>query len=135
MVVDSPAATHFHLAARNAPRSGLTFEVKLRPFGGHNIADPRSGIGNQAVSQPHARCDRSNFCTTKHVPQLRERQERRMVNDVRCALQYLDDRFSGVVWPQAFGLCEPEDRTNMLQDLLRRVPHACLLYTSPSPRD
>ena len=50
-----------------------------------------------------------------------------MVYDVRCPLQYLDNRLGGVVCPQTLGLRKPEDGTHVLQYLLRRIAHSSLL--------
>ena len=78
---------------------------------------------DKSVGQPNAMRDCSDLGATEHASQFREGQERRMVYDVRCPFQYLDDRFGGVVCSKALGLGKPEDGTHVLQDLLRRIPH------------
>lgn len=101
MIVNPTAAADFHLAARDAPGWGVTLEVKASPLGGHDIADPRTGVGDQPVCQSHAGSDSGNFCTAKNLAQLWKREQRGMMNDVRRLLEYFDHRFSGIVRPQA----------------------------------
>ncbi len=83
MVVNSAAASHLHLASRNAPGSGLAFEIELRPFGCHDIASPRSGECNQPVGQSHPGRDRSYLRKSQNLSQFLKTQERRMMDDLR----------------------------------------------------
>jgi hypothetical protein len=85
------------------------------------------GVRNQTVGQAHRGRDPGTFRATEYVRQLGKGKQCRVVHDIRRLRQNLDDRLGGVIRPQAFGLSKPEDRTNVLEDLLRGVTDASLL--------
>lgn len=134
MIVGSAAAADFYLTARDAPRWRITLELELRPRGRDDIADSRTGVGDQPMRQSHSGSDSGYFSPAENLPQLWKGEQRRMVNDIGRLLEYLDNRFRRIVGPQALSLCIPKHGKDMLQNLLRCIADAALLNLVDDPR-